>query len=321
MTSEAAQWQTGRFVIRMMPRESMPREEFLTLAPKNTIALDGIVRGGPFFDERTGHINFDHHDGVVREATASTAMQVYMAIKGGLMHFFGNSAVNIWMNDTDQDSTLAIWFLLNYKLFEGTQSIPGMNRFLALNDRWDVTGGAFPMNLGDRLVGQHNWVFRPYTDLRKSGALATANGAMLRDNLEAMFERLNRFMMGEAEEVELDTRHSILYQGPLYWIVDEIGGNEARYYLWSKGMNAFVSIVARRPDGRMICTIGRRSRYIPFPVPSLYAALNKAEGVTSEEGWNGSDTIGGSHRQNGTGLTWGQIRDTIDEHLYIVKAS
>lgn len=306
------------FTVHVLPRQSMTWEEFLKTTPPRSIALDGVVRGGPNYDPKTHHINFDHHDGVVREATMSTAMQVYFAIKGGLMEALivgGNVDASIYINDTDQDTALAVWHLLHYKEFEGTKSIPAMSRLLALDDRWDITGGAFPMNLDDKLVREHTWVFQPYANLRRSGALAQATEDVLLDNLEAVLGRLNRFMMGQAEEVNLDTRHKLLYDGPLYKIVDEIGGNEARYYLFSKGMNAFVSLVARRTDGRFVYTVGRRSRYIRFPVEQLYDDFNAAEGLDRTNGWNGSDIVGGSSRANGSGLSWEQIRDIANRRL------
>ena len=307
------------FVIHILPRESMSWEEFLNNTPPRSIALDGVVRGGPNFDPETCHLNSDHHDGVIREVTMSTAMQIYFAIKGGLFKAFvvnGKGPIHIYINDTDQDTAFAVWLLLNYKLFEGTQSIPTINRLLALNDRWDITGGAFPMNLDDRLVRNHNWIFRPYTDLRKSGLLARANADMLRDNLDAILRRLDLYLMGQALEEDLDTRREILFDSPVYKIVDEIGGNEARYLLFSQGMDAFVSLVARRDDGRFVYSIGRRSRYIiQFPVPSLYDVLNEVEGLTRENGWNGSDIVGGSSRLSGSGLTWQQIRDLLNNYL------
>ena len=171
------------------------------------------------------------------------------------------------------------------------------------------------MNLDDQIVRQHNWVFKPYTNLRKSGALAHANEQVMLDNLEAVMGRLTRFMMGQAEEVDLDTRHTILHDSPGFKIVDEIGGNEARYYLFSKGMNAFVSLVARRPDGRFVYSVGRRSQYIRFPVEKLYDDFNTAENFTRESGWNGSTIIGGASRMNGSGLTWEQIRDITNNRL------
>jgi hypothetical protein len=295
----------SNFVVTVLPRKVMNWRYFFGNTPPNSIALDGIVLGGPYFDEKTYHINFDHHDHVEREATMSTAMQVYFAIKGGLMKAMildDKSKVNIYINDTDQDTALAVWLLLNYKKFEGTQSIPHINRLLALTDRLDITGGAFPMSLDDRLLSQHNWIFQPYTDLRKSGGIATASGEILMSNLEATMSHLDKYLMGEAEEVELDTRHEILYDSAHFKIVDEIGGNDARYHLFSNGMDAFISLVAKPRNGRYVYSIGRRSRYIRFPVKALYEDFNAAEGLSGSDIWGGSDIIGGSPRENGSGL-------------------
>src|SRR3989344_1044985 len=97
-------WTTGRFVFHILPRKKLTREDWLAVAPLNSIALDGAVLGGPFFDARTRRVNFDHHDNVMREATMSTCMQVYFAIKGGLMDMFPPDVeINVFIEDTDQD--------------------------------------------------------------------------------------------------------------------------------------------------------------------------------------------------------------------------
>lgn len=305
--------------VKILPRASMNWDELKTSFPNGyVIALDGVVRGGPRIDSKGKYINFDHHDGVVREATMSTCMQVYYAIKGGLMEMFrrnGRICLTLVINDNDQDTSFAIWLLFNYTLFEGVQSIPHMGRLLELTNRLDITGGAFPMNLSETLVREHNWVFKPYTDLRKSGDLAKATTEVMQASLEAVLGRLNKFLMNQAEESELDLRHTILYDSPHYKIVDEIGGNEARYHLFSQGMNAFVSLVATRPDGRYVYTVGRRSRYIPFPVEDLYDDYNAAEGLTRENGWNGSDIVGGASRLLGSSHIWETIRNLTNLRL------
>ena len=307
------------FKIHTMPRHSMSWEEFLATTPRNSIALDGIVLGGPRFDPKTNHVNFDHHDSVIREATMCTAMQVYMAIKGGLMEAYrtnGSASGHIYINDDDQDTTLAVWLLLKYKLFENTQGNPIVNRIIELTNRWDVTGGAYPMNLDEDLHRQYNWIFEPYTVLRKSGALAVANEEVMQSNLEAVMSRLDKALMGNAEEIPLDTRHDIIHRGEHYLIVDEIGGNDARGHLFSQGMKAFVSIVAKRPaEKKMVVSIGRRSQYIPFPVPDLYDDLNRAEGLTQKNGWSGSTIVGGSPRKTGTSLPIEQIKEIVDARV------
>ena len=285
--------------------------EFVETTPRHSIALDGIVSGGPSWDEKTLHVNFDHHDGCVREATMSTAMQVYFAIKGGLMDRFGGQA-SLHINDPDQDTAFACWLLKHYKLFTGVQSHPVINRLLALNDRWDITGGAFPMSLDDQLVRQHCWVFSPYTDLRKSGALASANEPVIRNCLDAVMKNLDRCLLGGVQEKDLDTRYEFLYVGERFKIVNEIGGNEARYTLFAQNLiDAYISLVARRADGRFVYTIGRRSRYVAFPVTELYAVLSAVDNAP----WNGSDIIGGSNREKGSGLPPEQIRDLVEGHL------
>ncbi len=305
-----------KLVVR--PRESMTWEEFVTGTPPRSIALDGMVRGGPQWHEATLHVNFDHHEGVVREATMSTAMQVYFAIKGGLLKRFSGRAT-VYVNDPDQDTALACWLLRHHKQFDGVQSHPGFSRLLALTDRWDITGGAFPMNLNEGIVRQHNWVFGPYTDLRKSGELARAGEATIRNTLEAVLRNIDALWRGEAGEKELDRRHEVLYTSPRHGfkIVNEIGGNEARYHLFSLGAldAGYVSVVAHRPDGRIVYTIGRPSPYVDFPVPRLYTALNMAEGLTAADGWNGSNLIGGSSRMNGSALPWKRVADILESEL------
>jgi hypothetical protein len=313
-----------KLVIR--PRESMSWDQFRETCGRS-IALDGFVVGGPQWDETTLNVNFDHHSGVVREATMSTAMQVMFAIKGGLMERL-DGAATVYINDPDQDTALATWLLKNYHLFDGTKSHPLINRLLALTDRLDITGGAYPMRLDDEILAMHSWVFEPYSELRISGALATANESVMRNCIEAVHSRLNSMLMGQCgkrvlrEDVTVlhDSRHG-------YKVLDETGGNEARYVMFSKGMNAFVSIVARLPvpDStrlKYVYAIGRRSRYIDFPLPKIYEALNHMEGRhagiiggPAPDSWGGSDIVGGSPRASGSSLTWQDVTRAIDTCL------
>lgn len=291
----------------------MTWQEFVSTTPSGSIALDGVVRGGPAWSEESLHANFDHHEEVVREATMSTAMQVLFALKGGLMDRLPECRV--YVNDVDQDTVFAYWLLFNHKKFSGVQSHPVINRLLALNDRWDITAGAFPMSLDDTLVRQHCWVFEPYTELRKSGRLSEADEREMRLCLDLCMARLTAAWLGSAQEKDLDVRYEILHADSRYKIINEIGGNEARYFLFSQDMlNGYVSLVAtRKVDGRFVYTIGRKSRYVDFPVPVLLEALSKAEPTTAP--WGGSDIVGGSNREKGSGLHWEQVRQVIDAVL------
>jgi hypothetical protein len=307
--------------LHVHPREKWTWEEFLARTPSNSVALDGMVGGGPKYDSATGHINFDHHEGVEREATMSTCKQVYMAIKGGFFDAFreqGEPKAHVYINDPDQDTALAVIEMELYKMIEGAQSNPLLNRIVNLTDMLDITGGAIPLNLKDRLVRQHTWIFQPYTDMRKSGALSSASAPEMRNCIESVYGRLNEYLLNRGGEAKLDTRHKILHDSPFgYKIIHEIGGNDARYHLFQRGLNAFVSLVATRPDGRYVYTVGKRSRYVvpEFDVPELYQLLNAAEGLTPANGWNGSTLVGGSSRLLGSGLSWQQLKGLVDTHL------
>lgn len=297
------------------PRKVLSWEEFVEASTVCSIALDGMVSSGPRWNERLLRANFDHHSGCVREATMSTSKQVLFAIKGGIMDRM-NGRASVWVNDPDQDTSFATWLLDHHRQFEGVQSHPVINRLLELTDRWDITGGAYPTALDDALIETHAWVFEPYTALRTSGALATADEGLMRSCFEAVHGRLNAAFLGSAKRKALRTDHEILYDSPLgYKLVNETGGNEARYHLFSRGMNAFISIVATRPDGRRVISIGRRSQYIDFPVPEILAALSKAD----DYDWGGSTTIGGPDREHGTGLSDEQIIRTVDTTIFACR--
>jgi hypothetical protein len=304
------------------PRKSISWEEFLNSTSGPSISLDGYVNDAPNYSEHTKHVNFDHHHGVVREATMATAEQVYMAVKGGLFESFRNEDgpfANVYINDCDQDTCLAIFILENYKMFEGVNSFPQFNRLLNIDSKLDITGGAYPMNLRDELVKTHEWVMEPYTDLRKSGALANANAEVMNNCVEAICARIHKFLMGEAGKVELDIRYEIIKSSKVlngFHLVKEIGGNSARYHLFSKGMNAFISVVAKREDGKYVYSIGRRSRYIKFPVKQFYILLNEKEGIFERDNsWGGSDIIGGSPRTSGSKLEPEEVFDVIENYL------
>jgi hypothetical protein len=302
-----------RLVVR--PRVTLSWAQFCAEAPPRSIALDGMVSDGPRWDEAGLRANLDHHSHCVREATMSTSKQALFAIKGGIMKRLGGEA-ELWVNDPDQDTSLATWLLLHYRQFEGVQSHPTINRLLELTDRWDITGGAYPTALDDALLETHAWVFDPYMCLRVSGALAVADEAVMRSSFEAVHARLNAVLLGQGGRKKLRTDVTMLHEGARYKILDETGGNEARYLLFSQGMDAFVSLVTTRPDGRHVYSVGRRSQYIDFPVPRILAALNAAEGYAPGSlGWGGSDIIGGSHREEGSGLSWQDVRRVVDDVL------
>lgn len=60
-----------------------------------------------------------------------------MAIKSGLMEAFrddGQVTLHIYVNDPDQDSSLAVWLLENHERLTGMHSEPLINKLVAAED-------------------------------------------------------------------------------------------------------------------------------------------------------------------------------------------
>lgn len=305
--------------LRVRPRETVTWEEFLS-EPPCSIALDGYVTDAPKYDHKGPHVNFDHHHGVAREATMSTAEQAYMAVKTGLFESFqkeGRPFACVYVNDCDEDTCLAIFILENFKLFEGTNSQPSFNRLLALDSKWDITGGAFPASIDEDLMQAHNWIFEPYYELRRSGQLSIADSGVMNACIESVCARIMKFILGQGERLPIDTRVNVLQQSSVVsglMLIEEIGGNAARRGMFSRGMNAFLSIVAKKDDGSFVYSIGKKSKYIPLDLPAVYVELNKLENLSREKGWGGSDIIGGAPRMGGSRLQPEQVFAIIEKH-------
>ncbi|MGL4758898.1 MAG: hypothetical protein ACRCXZ_06155 [Patescibacteria group bacterium] len=306
------------------PRESFTRREFAKTFPPNSIALDGVVSAGPYVDHKLKQINFDHHTGVLRSATMSTCAQVYLAIKQGLFDFFDIPKPIVVINDCDQDTSMAVWLLENRHMIEGIQSNPLINRLLSLTDKLDITAGAFPMSLSNELTESYAWTFRPYTDFRKSGQLALANIDQMLQNLELTMHRITDNVLGQTGYTPLDTRHCIFWEDETVKIYDELGGSEARYHLYSKGMKAHIALVTTMPNGRNVWSIGRRSVFVRFDLCLFYQLMNEYDRDASgniflpNESAGGSDTVGGSSRLHGSKLEW---QDMKELYLQVQKSS
>src|SRR5512143_2416118 len=66
--------------IRVPPERFRDWEDFMAKAPEFSIGLE-VMDGPP--GHKGHYVHFDHHVGVVREATMSAAMQAYIAVRQG----------------------------------------------------------------------------------------------------------------------------------------------------------------------------------------------------------------------------------------------
>ena len=273
------------------PRVSKSREQFMQENPSNSIALDGYVGGAPRWDLNSKHFNFNHHEDVNRLMTRCTAEQVLMAIKGGLIDCLsinGTPQANIYVNDPDQDSTLAAWMLLNWPRIVKNKNEPAISALIAIQDKLDTTAGIYPMDLQSARIKQLNRVFAPYTEARQTGILKDMSAETMHELIMTMGDRIEQYTQGNAQEISSDTNYFVLGGGTGRSLLQEFGSN-ARTQLAIDNINAFVSYLYEG-DGKYYYSIGKRSPFVPFPLEAIMRHLNDLE-----EGniWWWSDTIGG----------------------------
>ncbi len=80
-------------------------------AEEGTIYLDGAAQSAPFLDLERRVYNLDHHEGCVRPFTLSTCEQALVLVSRGLD--LREKPWQIFANEPDLDTVMAIWVLLN----------------------------------------------------------------------------------------------------------------------------------------------------------------------------------------------------------------
>lgn len=286
-------------------------EEFVDTHPVGSIALDGYVAGEPHFEPKGPYLNVNHHEGVDRLATLTSAQQVLMKTRMGLDKAFmryGVFAPKIFVNDCDQD-VCAAWFLLNN--IELTKSpTPALNRFISIAGTLDATAGAFPYDRDLDIFGELAWVFEPYAEFRASGEMANNDNEQFRAIINEVEDRIALHITGRGKSAEIDTAYTII-GGSKDWKMIEETGKDGRVGALVDGIDAYVT-AQELPDQRWRYTVGRRSEYIPFDVQAILEALNEAEGC-DEDRWGGAAIIGGSPRVNGSELIPQEVEAIVNE--------
>jgi hypothetical protein len=285
---------------------------FCATHPPFGIALDGYVADAPRFDPTGPRLNLDHHSNVDRLATRATCAQVQMVIRQGLFDRFRDERgprADVYVNDCDEDVCTS-WYLLTHPELAAAGACPPLDRLVSLVDVLDTTAGAYGMS-GDSPALRHlAWVFAPYDDFRRSGALDRRQADEHRGIIDEVSSRIERHLLGRGGSSPLDTRYATLGGGPGWALIRETGAH-ARMKMTTDGIRAYVT-VRERPDGRWAYVVGRLSLFIPFEVPDILAALNLAEGATTDR-WGGSDLVGGSPRVRGSRLPPSEVERIVNK--------
>ncbi len=288
-------------------------DRFLAEAPEYSIGLEVI-------DDTPGHrghyVHFDHHAGVIREATMSAAMQAYIAVRQGrLMERWLKRVrpVPVYVWNADQDVCLACFILEYHELLE-QKGEPVLRQVVQFNNKIDVCGGLYPVDL-DEIVSNHfTWIFEPYMRQRTLGK-TRGDDALIKNTIRGVCDRLLDLLEGKAGIAPITAQPEVLYASPCnYIIADEKGDPNSRLVLAARGYTNFISLVATRPNGRYTYSVIRGSPYDDdvFEVPKLIEAFQAAEDLPDVKLWGGSNMAAGSDSELGSSLHWTRLRDIAE---------
>jgi len=289
-------------------------DHFIKSVPEYSIGLEVI-------DDTPGHVghyvHFDHHEGVVREATMSAAMQAYLAVRQGrlmqrwLAH---RSPIPVYVWNADQDVCLAAFILEYHELLERFHSDPLLRWIVQFNNKIDVCGGLYPVDLPELERNHFTWVFEPFRQQRMHGK-TQGDEALVKETIRQVCDRLKDLLEGKAGVAPITARPEILYTSPNGFVIaDEKGDPNSRLVLASRGYTNLISLICQRKSGRYTYSVIRGSPFDEdtFPVTTLVRAFQAAEDLPSAKIWGGSNMAAGSDSELGSSLHWTVLRDIAD---------
>ena len=210
-------------VLRVPPKRFAGWDEFTRETPEYSIGLE-VVDDVP--GHQGHHIHFDHHAGVIREATMSAAMQAYIAVRQGrLMEKWlrRRRPVPVYVWNADQDVCLAAFVLEYHQLLERAEGAPLLRWIVQYNNKIDVCGGLYPVKLEELEKNHFTWVFEPYRQQRVAGK-AQGDEALVIGTIRQVCDRLLLLLQGKAGVAPITAQPEILYDSPYdFVIVDEKG--------------------------------------------------------------------------------------------------
>jgi hypothetical protein len=292
-------------------------EHFVRSTPEYSIGLE-VMDDTP--GHRGHHVHFDHHEGVIREVTMSAAMQAYIAVRQGrLMEKWlqRRSPVPVYVWNADQDVCLAAFVLEYHELLERAEVKPLLRWIVQYNNKIDVCGGLYPVNLEELVKGHFTWVFEPYWQQRMRGK-TQGDEALVKNTIREVCDRLLDLIDGHAGIAPITVEPDILYLSPHHFVIaDEKGHPNCRLVLAARGYTNLISLICTRPNGRYTYSIIRGSPYDDdlFPVPKLIEAFQAAEDQQGAKIWGGSNLAAGCDSELGSSLHWTKLKEIAEPIL------
>jgi hypothetical protein len=290
--------------------------------PRQTIYLDGVYTGPPFYDNKARHYSLDHHSGCVRAFTLATCEQAVVMLLQGLP--LNDGEWTLYVNEPDLDSLLAAWVLLNHAdLLRNDQELLHLAMpLIRVEGVIDAHGHGFSVLTGmprekyQRLKGELDQLMEQERKLKKAGAWATMDlFQYTRDMLEAIDELI--FPAGYLDqlcEVEEVARAEVVGRKLAILCRSKLGIYEVEEQLKARYDKRVAIIVLDAGGGRF--TVRQLDPFFEQGLAPLYKVLNQKDPEAGEDGearWGGSEQIGGSPRPGGSGLTPERILELVGQ--------
>ena len=300
-----------------------------------TIFLDGVAHCEPFMDHERQVYNLDHHESCVRAFTLSTCEQALVMYMKGLD--LQGREWNIFANEPDLDTLLAIWILLNHVRI-GRKEIT-QRRFLfalvRLEGVIDALGlelkelSALPPDLVRKIQRVIDHLRSEEIVLKKEGRWVHTDflnyGASILHKIDHIFYMPSDFAdfkgVEEIARIDIsDHRIAVVVEADMgiYEIepyLNNLYGNRLGVVFLKKGSNCY--------------TVRQMDLFLPFSLEKIYDRLNFMDPAvkcrTQINKWGGAADIGGSPRKSGSRLNPVEIvqcckeaviRQGLGQHLY-----
>jgi hypothetical protein len=264
---------SGAFLV-VAPRAAITFEQFQTIAPNRSVALDGLVKGKSQDDLKRCLFNFNHHEDVDRDITLCTSQQVAVALKKGLFQFLLDEGVpnyRVFVNDPDPDSALASALLL-YP--DEIKDAVAAHRLLSLVGELDVSAGVHGPEVHSLLMREGAWIFEPY--YRAVPRLYDMNGYGVAQVLLEQHSRIRSFLLGRGDTAPVRADSETLYDGKGWMLIKELGPFARLKVFQDRTLEGLVVLKGESEHGYRYSAV-RNSRYSAFPLLLLTDVLNRCE--------------------------------------------
>jgi len=289
-----------------------------------TIFLDGVYTGAPFYDNKARQYSLDHHSGCVRAFTLATCEQAVVMVLQGLP--LDEGTWTLMINEPDMDALLAAWVLMNHSELRNAST--------------DLLRQAMPLIRVEGVIDAHGLEMEALTALppevyqqkkheldclmAREQQLKAAEEwgdtdllAYSRDILEQVDQLL--YPAGFLEqllELEEIARELIHGEKQAFLCKSSRGIYQAEAQLKERHGKGVGLIVLDQGDGRF--TIRQVDPFLPGSLGLAFKKLNQLDplatkGEEEENLWGGSDDIGGSPRRGGSGLDGLQVLQAVKE--------